>query len=126
MFNLIVGAGPLTLPKAFSMAGVLLGTLLLVFLAFMSFMTTTFMIEAMANANAYSRYQLRQEEEESQRMESQSVQKDFEVCTRQVKEVIVCVCVCVCVCVSLRECIVKLGKPLLSRLWSIIIIQNHF
>lgn len=81
MFNLIVGAGPLTLPKAFSMAGVVLSSILLIFLAFMSFMTTTFMIEAMASANAYARYQLRQKkEEEDRRAHSPSLQKDLEVC----------------------------------------------
>ena len=105
MFNLIVGAGPLTLPKAFSMAGVVLGSLLLVFLAFMSFMTSTFMIEAMANANAYARYQLRQEKKEDQELQSPGVQKDLEVRTHQrsncvcVQCVSVCECVCVCVCV---------------------------
>uniref|UniRef100_UPI00358F6CC6 transmembrane protein 104 isoform X2 n=1 Tax=Myxine glutinosa TaxID=7769 RepID=UPI00358F6CC6 len=52
MFNLIIGTGALTMPKAFATAGWLVGLLLLAVLAFMSFMTTTFVIEAMAVANA--------------------------------------------------------------------------
>lgn len=79
MFNLILGAGPLALPKAFSMAGVVLGTLLLVFLAFMSFMTTTFMVEAMASANAYARYKARTEPAKGKRSRSSSVEEEFEV-----------------------------------------------
>ncbi len=56
IFNLIIGVGALSLPKAFSQAGVILGTLLLFMLAFMSYMTATFMIEAMAIANALLRF----------------------------------------------------------------------
>ncbi|XP_060058708.1 transmembrane protein 104 isoform X2 [Erinaceus europaeus] len=52
MFNLIVGTGALTMPKAFATAGWLVSLVLLVFLGFMSFVTTTFMMEAMAAANA--------------------------------------------------------------------------
>ena len=82
MFNLIVGAGPLALPKAFSLAGVLLGTLLLIFLAFMSFMTATFMIEAMASANAFMRHRLRMKSEKetvAHTADSPTVQKNLEV-----------------------------------------------
>ncbi|XP_058140670.1 transmembrane protein 104 isoform X2 [Dasypus novemcinctus] len=56
MFNLIVGTGALTMPKAFASAGWLVSLLLLVFLGFMSFMTTTFVVEAMAAANAQLRW----------------------------------------------------------------------
>ncbi|XP_039715585.1 transmembrane protein 104 isoform X6 [Pteropus medius] len=68
MFNLIVGTGALTMPKAFATAGWLVSLVLLVFLGFMrvcdwdltaclcpskeSFVTTTFVVEAMAAANA--------------------------------------------------------------------------
>ncbi|XP_038597924.1 transmembrane protein 104 [Tachyglossus aculeatus] len=52
MFNLIVGTGALTMPKAFATAGWLVSLILLVFLGFMSYMTTTFVMEAMAAANA--------------------------------------------------------------------------
>ena len=55
IFNLIVGVGALALPKAFSEAGLVLGALLLVVLAFVSYMTTTYMTEAMAAANAYEK-----------------------------------------------------------------------
>lgn len=52
IFNLIVGTGALTLPSAFSHAGWLLGSVLIVVLAFASYMTVTFVIETMACANA--------------------------------------------------------------------------
>ena len=59
IFNLIIGVGALSLPQSFSEAGVVLGTVLLVVLASMSYMTATFMVEAMAAANAYVRYNAR-------------------------------------------------------------------
>ncbi|XP_046734231.1 transmembrane protein 104 homolog isoform X2 [Diprion similis] len=52
IFNLIVGTGALTLPAAFSRAGWALGLTLILILAFISFVTVTFVIEAMASANA--------------------------------------------------------------------------
>nr|XP_026490859.1 transmembrane protein 104 homolog [Vanessa tameamea] len=52
IFNLIVGTGALTLPAAFARAGWGLSTISLVFLAFMSFMNATYVIEIMACANA--------------------------------------------------------------------------
>uniref|UniRef100_J3S9Q6 Transmembrane protein 104 n=1 Tax=Crotalus adamanteus TaxID=8729 RepID=J3S9Q6_CROAD len=52
MFNLIVGTGALTMPKAFATAGWLVSLILIMFLGFMSYMTTTFVMEAMAAANA--------------------------------------------------------------------------
>lgn len=67
MFNLIVGTGALTMPKAFATAGWLVSLLLLVFLGFMSFVTTTFVIEAMAAANAqlhWKRMESHKEEED--------------------------------------------------------------
>ncbi|XP_007482749.1 transmembrane protein 104 isoform X3 [Monodelphis domestica] len=56
MFNLIVGTGALTMPKAFATAGWLVSLVLLLFLGFMSYMTTTFVMEAMAAANAQLRW----------------------------------------------------------------------
>jgi len=52
IFNLIVGTGALTLPAAFKDAGYLLSSVILILLAFMSFLTATFVIESMAAANA--------------------------------------------------------------------------
>nr|XP_040230282.2 transmembrane protein 104 homolog [Anopheles coluzzii] len=52
IFNLIVGTGALALPSAFSHAGWILGSLAIVVLAFMSYVTVTFVIETMACANA--------------------------------------------------------------------------
>ncbi|XDV13653.1 hypothetical protein PO909_002022 [Leuciscus waleckii] len=63
MFNLIVGTGALTMPKAFAAAGWVVSVSLIIFLAFMSFMTTTFVIEAMAAANAQLRWKRREQEE---------------------------------------------------------------
>lgn len=59
IFNLIIGVGALSLPQSFSEAGIALGTILLIVLAFMSYMTATFMVEAMAAANAYVRHKAR-------------------------------------------------------------------
>lgn len=59
IFNLIIGVGALALPKAFSNAGLVLGTILLILLCFVSYMTTTYMIEAMAAANAYVKLEQR-------------------------------------------------------------------
>ena len=56
IFNLIVGTGALTLPAAFKDAGYVLATILLVLLAFMSYLTATFVIESMAAANALLRW----------------------------------------------------------------------
>ncbi|CAG0902433.1 unnamed protein product, partial [Cyprideis torosa] len=55
IFNLIVGTGALTLPAAFAHAGWALSLLILTILAFMSYMTTTFVVESMAAANAVIR-----------------------------------------------------------------------
>uniref|UniRef100_A0A8C5WLL7 Transmembrane protein 104 n=1 Tax=Leptobrachium leishanense TaxID=445787 RepID=A0A8C5WLL7_9ANUR len=65
MFNLIVGTGALTMPKAFAQAGWLVSLILLVFLAFMSYVTTTFVVEAMAAANAQLRWKRREKEEDT-------------------------------------------------------------
>lgn len=52
VFNLIVGTGALTLPAVFSRAGWALGLSVILILAFISFITVTFVIEVMASANA--------------------------------------------------------------------------
>ncbi|CAH0546275.1 unnamed protein product [Brassicogethes aeneus] len=52
VFNIIVGTGALTLPAAFQGAGWLFSSILLILLAFVSFMTVTFVIESVALANA--------------------------------------------------------------------------
>ncbi|KAG7189433.1 hypothetical protein KM043_017135 [Ampulex compressa] len=52
IFNLIVGTGALTLPAVFSRAGWVLGLSIILVLAFISFVTVTFVIEVMASANA--------------------------------------------------------------------------
>jgi len=52
IFNLIVGTGALTLPAAFHDAGWFLSMIIIIMLAFMSYLTATFVIESMAAANA--------------------------------------------------------------------------
>lgn len=52
LFNLIVGAGALTIPRAFAQVGLLYGALALTALATVSYVTATFMIEAIAGVNA--------------------------------------------------------------------------
>ncbi|XP_052828132.1 transmembrane protein 104 isoform X1 [Octopus bimaculoides] len=51
VFNLIVGTGALAMPKSFHSAGWLLSIIFLVILAFISYLTVTFVTEAMAVAN---------------------------------------------------------------------------
>ncbi|XP_017467297.1 PREDICTED: transmembrane protein 104 homolog isoform X2 [Rhagoletis zephyria] len=57
IFNLIVGTGALTLPFVFAQAGWLLSSLVVTLLAFISYITVTFMIETMACANAVRNWQ---------------------------------------------------------------------
>ncbi|XP_060606800.1 transmembrane protein 104-like, partial [Ruditapes philippinarum] len=52
IFNLIVGTGALTMPRAFEQAGWVLSLVIIIVLSFMSFMTVTFVTEAMGIANA--------------------------------------------------------------------------
>ena len=52
IFNLIVGTGALTLPAAFHDAGWLPSSIIIILLAFISYLTATFVIESMACANA--------------------------------------------------------------------------
>ncbi|XP_008586485.1 PREDICTED: transmembrane protein 104 isoform X1 [Galeopterus variegatus] len=72
MFNLIVGTGALTMPKAFATAGWLVSLVLLVFLGFMSFVTTTFVMEAMAAANAQLRWKRMENHKEEEGDDSSS------------------------------------------------------
>ena len=51
-FNHSLGTGALTLPKAFLDAGWVLSTIEMTAMAFMSYLTCTFVVESMANANA--------------------------------------------------------------------------
>lgn len=57
VFNLIVGTGALTLPAVFAKAGWLLSLLLLILLAFVGFVTVTFIIETLSCANATRQWQ---------------------------------------------------------------------
>ncbi|XP_008055582.1 transmembrane protein 104 [Carlito syrichta] len=78
MFNLIVGTGALTMPKAFATAGWLVSLILLVFLGFMSFVTTTFVMEAMAAANAQLRWK-RMENHKEEEDDDSSTASDSDV-----------------------------------------------
>ena len=60
IFNLIVGTGALTLPAAFHDAGWALSSVIILLLAFMSYLTATFVIESMASANALVHLKRRQ------------------------------------------------------------------
>lgn len=57
IFNLIVGTGALTLPGVFAKSGWCLGFIVVIILAFVSYITVTFVIEAMASANAIKTWQ---------------------------------------------------------------------
>ena len=75
IFNLIIGVGALTLPKAFSNAGLVLGTILIFLLCFVSYMTATYMIEAMAAANAYAKLEQKAKKRSSENTCPSDVQK---------------------------------------------------
>ncbi|CAK8691106.1 unnamed protein product [Clavelina lepadiformis] len=57
VFNLIVGTGALTLPRAMAAAGWLVSIVLLIFLGIISYITTTFMVECLSIANACKRHE---------------------------------------------------------------------
>lgn len=84
IFNLVIGVGALALPLAFSDAGLVLGTLLIIILAFMSFMTTSYVIEAMAAANAYDIFKERSEQRKLSHQNS-DIQKADMVCLFHMK-----------------------------------------
>ena len=82
LFNLHIGIGLLALPKAFSEAGMVLGSILLIILAFVGYMTATYMIEAMAAANAYVKLEQREKKESSENESSSDAQKVNQVHVR--------------------------------------------
>ena len=55
VFNLIAGFGAVSMPHAFARAGALLGFLFLTITGLLSYVTVTFIVEAMATANAVLR-----------------------------------------------------------------------
>lgn len=57
IFNIIVGTGALTLPGVFAKSGWCLSFVVLILLALVSYITVTFVIEAMAGANAIKNWQ---------------------------------------------------------------------
>uniref|UniRef100_A0A8C0GXT3 Transmembrane protein 104 n=1 Tax=Chelonoidis abingdonii TaxID=106734 RepID=A0A8C0GXT3_CHEAB len=79
MFNLIVGTGALTMPKAFATAGWLVSLILIMFLGFMSYMTTTFVMEAMAAANARLRWKKMEKHKDDDDEDSSSGVSDSDV-----------------------------------------------
>ncbi|XP_075231085.1 transmembrane protein 104 homolog isoform X2 [Lycorma delicatula] len=56
VFNLIVGTGALTLPVSFSQSGWLIGAILITLLALISYITATFVVEAIATSNAIKQW----------------------------------------------------------------------
>src|SRR3989338_3974681 len=52
LFNLIVGIGAVTMPSGFMAAGVGFSSIILLIIAFMSFMTATWVVESLAISNA--------------------------------------------------------------------------
>ncbi len=86
IFNLIVGVGALALPIAFSQAGLIIGTILMVILCSLAYMTATYVIEAMSVANALQRHRKRVEQAVDLQKGDESVSEMYGVC--------VCVCVC--------------------------------
>ncbi|KAJ5067194.1 transmembrane protein [Anaeramoeba ignava] len=81
-FNLIVGIGSLTLPNGFREAGLLLSTLFIIFLALLSYICVTFMVEAQAIVNLVFNEQNFQNEEEQEQEK-----KEFEITPLLGKEI---------------------------------------
>uniref|UniRef100_A0A1B0GCL1 Amino acid transporter transmembrane domain-containing protein n=1 Tax=Glossina morsitans morsitans TaxID=37546 RepID=A0A1B0GCL1_GLOMM len=79
IFNLIVGTGALTLPATFAKAGWLLSINVILYLALISHMTVTFVIEAMAAANAVKTWQSFQVLKRSYDFENSHVNDDDDV-----------------------------------------------
>ena len=75
LFNLHIGIGLLALPKAFSEGGMALGSILLIILAFVGYMTATYMIEAMDAANAYVKLEQKEKKHSSEKEGSSDEQK---------------------------------------------------
>lgn len=78
VFNLIVGTGALTMPAAFEEAGWFLSLVAIFVLAFMSFLTLTFMIETMAISNARLRFEKAIIQENQGEAINRSVNANFE------------------------------------------------
>uniref|UniRef100_A0A0N5AQ51 Aa_trans domain-containing protein n=1 Tax=Syphacia muris TaxID=451379 RepID=A0A0N5AQ51_9BILA len=77
--NLIVGTGALALPKAFQSAGYVLSIVLLLVSAFTSYVSATFIIEAMGIANANEHRVMLRKEKSKNRVELESA---FEITKR--------------------------------------------
>jgi len=56
VFNLIVGIGAITMPQGFEQAGVGFGSIVLLLIGFASFVSTTWVVEVQASANAVLSY----------------------------------------------------------------------
>ncbi|XP_022695596.1 transmembrane protein 104 homolog isoform X2 [Varroa jacobsoni] len=79
IFNLIVGTGALTMPRAFSETGWLLAVISLTVLACISYLTATFMIEAMAVANAIVRFKTLKSYESTSNQQQDNMTSPVEV-----------------------------------------------
>ena len=80
IFNLIVGVGALALPIAFSQAGLIIGTILMVILCSLAYMTATYVIEAMSVANALQRHRNKMEQAVNLQKGDESVSEMYGVC----------------------------------------------
>lgn len=78
IFNLIVGTGALTLPAVFSRAGWLLGVIVILILGLISFITVTFVIEAMASANAIIKWNRIQNNKREVNLQDSNESEGFE------------------------------------------------
>lgn len=87
IFNLIVGTGALTLPAAFHDAGWFLSSVIIILLAFMSYLTATFVIESMASTNAMIHWKRLQRIKRS----GGSVSEELVARTLQVQVVVSCI-----------------------------------
>ncbi|KAK4876808.1 hypothetical protein RN001_009314 [Aquatica leii] len=89
VFNLIVGTGALTLPGVFVGAGWLLSLILLITLAFVGFITVTFVVETIACANAtiqWNRIQSHRVDGESEAFEEDSAEDNINEHTAMINQ----------------------------------------
>ena len=67
LLNITVGTGALALPLIFSKAGLLLGSLFMILVAFLAWAANTFAVEAMSVSNAVMKLQAEQGKEDSKK-----------------------------------------------------------
>ncbi|KAJ5070333.1 transmembrane protein [Anaeramoeba ignava] len=69
-FNMIIGAGILTIPVGFQKSGLILAPIFMVFVSFLSYITVTYMVEVQASGNAIAKHLEKEEKQEENTINS--------------------------------------------------------